>query len=302
MHNPNDPNQRGLRRTVAVTVSVACAGLVGAISFARPPQVVPSETSAGMQVADGAPQPTQPNALGPYVVMGYNDLGMHCMNEDFSEIAVLPPYNTLHAQVIQRGDGPHIVTSGVTVRYWIPSNTESASKSNFWRYAPALFGVALPPNVGLTGHGLSGTMSQAPGGDWAVTGIPVTPTEDSGRENPYPLATISVVQNGVEIARTQAVVPVSTEVSCNICHNTPGMSPATDLLRKHDVKHGTNLEASKPVLCAACHASNALGTPGSPGVPNMSSAIHSSHATRMAPAANLESVCYACHPGIRTSC
>lgn len=242
------------------------------------------------------------DALGPYVVMGYNDLGMHCMNDDFSEIVVLPPFNTLHAQVIRRGLEPEIMTSDVTVRYWVPSNTESASKTNFWRYAPAIFGVSLAPNIGLTGNGLAGTMAPSAGGDWVVTGIPITPTEDSGRENPYPLATISVVRNNAEIARTQAVVPVSTELSCNICHNTPGVSPATAILRSHDTLHGTHLEAAKPVLCAQCHASNALGAPGQPGLPNLSSAMHTAHATRMAPAANLESVCYSCHPGIRTAC
>ena len=58
---------------------------------------------------------------------------MHCMNEDFSEFMILPPYNTVHAQVIDRsGEEPHIVTSGVTVQYTIPGNTHSADKTNFW--------------------------------------------------------------------------------------------------------------------------------------------------------------------------
>ena len=30
-----------------------------------------------------------------YVVLGYNDLGMHCMNQDFSQLCILPPFNTL---------------------------------------------------------------------------------------------------------------------------------------------------------------------------------------------------------------
>ena len=44
--------------------------------------------------------------IGNYVVIGWNDLGMHCYNHDFQDLAVLPPYNTLWAQVIQRGDPP----------------------------------------------------------------------------------------------------------------------------------------------------------------------------------------------------
>ena len=31
---------------------------------------------------------------GDMVVLGYNDLGMHCMNQDFSEFMILPPFNT----------------------------------------------------------------------------------------------------------------------------------------------------------------------------------------------------------------
>ena len=38
----------------------------------------------------------------PYVILACNDLGMHCMNSDFSEMMVLPPFNTLHAQIIRR--------------------------------------------------------------------------------------------------------------------------------------------------------------------------------------------------------
>jgi hypothetical protein len=29
-----------------------------------------------------------------YVLLGWNDLGMHCMNESFANLAVLPPFNS----------------------------------------------------------------------------------------------------------------------------------------------------------------------------------------------------------------
>ena len=75
-----------------------------------------------------------------YVVLGYNDLGMHCINQDFSEIMVLPPYNNLYAQIIQRGgEDPRIVSSGVTVNYYIPANTTSANKTNFWDFCRSAF-------------------------------------------------------------------------------------------------------------------------------------------------------------------
>ncbi|NLV43766.1 MAG: hypothetical protein GXY07_04625, partial [Candidatus Hydrogenedentes bacterium] len=143
------------------------------------------------------------------VVLGYNDLGMHCLNEDFSEFMILPPYNTFHAQVIDRSHGsPEIVTSGVTLRYTIPGNTSSVTKTNFWTYAEQLFGTVITPDVGLTGNRLSGTMtpSAPPRTDWVVTGIPITPIEDAGIENPYPLAVVTASIGGIDIAQTQAVV------------------------------------------------------------------------------------------------
>lgn len=246
-----------------------------------------------------------------YVVLGYNDLGMHCMNQDFSELCLLPPFNTLRAQVIRRGEEPQIVTSGVTVSYGIPGNTDSTLKTNFWDYAPNLFGVRLPPNIGLTGNGLRGTMKPTGDNDWSATGIPLTPIRDDGVLDPYQLGNINVVINKKSVAATKAVVPVSWEISCNICHNTPGISVETDILRRHDKLHprmpngvAINLEASKPVLCASCHADPALGTKGAPGVSTMSRAMHHAHADRMEPAKVVlgNNTCYACHPGGVTHC
>jgi hypothetical protein len=212
----------------------------------------------------------------------------------------------MHAQVIDRsGEEPRIVRNGpgIAVRYNIPGNTYSAGKTNFWQFAQALFGTQLKPNVGLTGSRLSGTMTPSGSGDWVVTGIPLTPIKDNGAEDPYQLSRIWVLKNGAQQAQTQAVVPVSWEISCDLCHvPQPGVSVATDILRKHDTLHGTQLEAHKPVLCASCHADPALGATGQPGVPSMSMAMHGAHASRMDVLTNVENKCYACHPGFRTNC
>ena len=49
------------------------------------------------------------------VVFGYNDLGMHCMNDDFSELLILPPFNNLHAQVVDRSESdPHIIKENLS--------------------------------------------------------------------------------------------------------------------------------------------------------------------------------------------
>src|SRR5512141_2273176 len=72
---------------------------------------------------------------GNYVVLGWNDLGMHCYNKDFRDMAVLPPFNNLWVQVVKKGDPPTLVTSGITVSYSFKDNTYSAGKTNFWDYA-----------------------------------------------------------------------------------------------------------------------------------------------------------------------
>ncbi len=240
-------------------------------------------------------------AAEEYIVFAYNDLGMHCMQDDFSEIMILPPYNTLHAQVIRRD--PNIVHDPeFSVEYSVPGQTHAEDKTNFWTHAADLLGTAPPPNVGLTGNGLSGQMTLTPNQDWNATGIPVTPFQDDGTVNPYPLADV-VVRNqaGQIVARTQAVIPVSTELSCYLCHGSEGQTPAASILAAHDTTHGTSLASATPVLCASCHADAALGAPGVPGISTLSSAIHSSHADRVA-VLGLENECYACHPGLRTQC
>ena len=148
---------------------------------------------------------TESIITGAYVVLGYNDLGMHCLNEDFSEICVLPPANTLRATVIRRGEEPHLVDSGVTVNYSVPGNTKSGNKTNFWKYAPALFGVNLPREMGLFGFGLSGNMVATPDHDYMAQGIPLTPVTDAGRTDAYQLSQINVVRNGGIVAATEAV-------------------------------------------------------------------------------------------------
>ncbi|MEZ6096184.1 MAG: cytochrome c3 family protein [Pirellulaceae bacterium] len=276
-----------------------------------------------------------------YTVLAYNDLGMHCMNPDFSEMCILPPFNTLRAQVIKRDSSPDIVTGDVTVRYSIPGNTTSSNKTDFWEFAPDLFGVVLPDDIGLTGNGLTGSMERPDGvRHWEASGIPITPLDDDFNINPFQLATVEVTdQNGNLLAETQAVVPVSWEISCNYCHDTPGISTATDILQKHDRRHGTKLMTQKPVLCASCHADPALGTTGVAGVSSFSHAMHGSHAARMTArqvvattrrfnarlfrfppevAAEMRAIraqvetaalqtittnaCYTCHPGTNTEC
>ena len=261
--------------------------------------------------ADGEP----PQPIESYVVLGWNDLGMHCYNRDFRDLAVLPPYNTLWAQVIRVGDPPEVVTTGLTVEYSFPDNTDSVGKSNFWTYDQQLFGVNLPDNVGLAGFGLSGEM-QAAGDHFEAVGIPLTEFRD-GETTPYPyqLAELVVKQDpgGNEVARLTVVAPVSTEMHCEYCHSDgdqEGIATGrveTNILTLHDEEnleeypagYETPLMNRRPVLCAECHSSNALGKPGLPGIPSLSKAMHEKHDGEVQ---DSESGCYSCHPGPQTQC
>ncbi len=237
-------------------------------------------------------------AQGNYIVIAYNDLGMHCMNEDYSVASILPPYNTLVAQVIQRGKEPRIVTRGIEVEYHFLQNT-SCQGSNFWEYAPLLFGSDLPHCTGLSGKALTGTM-ELEDKRFIARGIPVTPYDDKGLFNPYPLVEIVVKDKTTQeiLATTVTVAPVSTEMNCQRCHGgAGGQQTMLNILRKHDEEEGTNLEHSAPVLCQNCHADPALKRRGNPRIPSLSLAIHGKHA-KVQPQPN----CLDCHPGPITQC
>jgi len=281
-----------------------------------------------------------------YVVLGWNNLGMHCYNPDFSNLAILPPYNTLVAQVIKVGDPPQVVTSGVIVEYAFPDNTYSAGvqgspdKTNFWKYVNVLFGVSPPPNIGLTGKGLSGAMDVSPGGDYFIAeGIPLTEVRDQDTTTmtryPFQKALITVkdaANPNTILAQLTVVAPVSTELMCINCHDDtmdattryfPNVQPTgkveTNILTLHDYLNKDNyaaylsnrpdllaktpLMSHQPVLCADCHGSNALGMPTVGNIKNLSNAMHGHHNPTNAPDITPDTAgCYNCHPGPQTQC
>lgn len=231
-----------------------------------------------------------------HIIIGWNDLGMHCSNKDFSKLVVLPPYNNVRAQVIRVGDATHlpvVETTGFHVTYEIPGNTYSVGKTNFWDWEDQLFGVNLPPNVGLTGNGLTGTMGSTQN-YFFVTGVPITPFVDANlvTEDPFQLGLLKLYDGSDQLMATASpVVPVSNEINCvgSGCH-----SSEQGILNQHDQVGGFNPN-NTPILCASCHSSNALGAPGHPGVPSLSEAIHKQHGDRT-------NDCYKCHPGPNTQC
>ncbi len=252
--------------------------------------------------ADNNPAPS------PYVVLGWNSLGMHCLDPSFSEICILPPFNTLMVQVLRRGAPVSVVTSGITLEYSIEKNTTVVGKTDFWQYANQLFGVNLPIGVGLTGNGLKGVM-KLNGDHYEATGIPLLPLDDKMRWNPYQVAAVVLKDKGGKVIQTsRIVVPVSDELNCAKCHAGDadaslayGINTGTvegNILAIHDKISGTTLSSQKPVLCANCHGSNALGKPGNGVQKSLSEAMHGKHSRIMGDVPG----CYDCHPGQNTQC
>lgn len=248
-----------------------------------------------------------------YQVLAFNDLGMHCYDKDFSVCSLLPPFNVVHAQVVEKGATPRLlddsqveVTYAAVVDETGSINSTSIGKSNFWRFASSLFGVSLAPDQGILGAEMPGagntpqpfTQFDPAKGWFTAAGIPITATDDAGRTNHYPIMRISAVDkvSGATLASTDIVLPVSPEMHCSECHVKGGVAANWQTARRydisgwskkqtvekafrenililHDAKHQTNLVNCQPVLCASCHYSPALDLAGTG--PNAEQATHS---------------------------
>jgi hypothetical protein len=154
--------------------------------------------------------------------------------EDFSVFAILPPHNNLMAQVIQKGDEPRKISSGITLSYEAyPSldgkvNTSSSDKTNFWDYVYELFGAEIEPDIGLSGNEVQSATPQnmvynTSSGLWEATGIPTSPQNDDGTKNYYPMVKVVAKDSSGEIlSETTTVLPVSDEMNCKSCHKSNG--------------------------------------------------------------------------------
>ena len=129
----------------------------------------------------------------------------------------------------------------------------------------------------------------------------MTPYDDAGKKNPYPMMRL-VARNAANqvVAQSDIVLPVSDEMDCRVCHGANSQAAAMptggwilnankdreyrlNILKIHDDREFANhpvlyseaLSAKgalasglydtavggKPMLCAACHSSEALGAP-----------------------------------------
>ncbi len=176
-------------------------------------------------------------------LIGWNNLGMHCMDDDYSVFSILPPYNTIDAQFINSSGDLVTSDSGITVTYEAVAdpdgsiNRSSIGKSNFWTYSEAYFGVALAPDAGLASKNMPGPNNEPQFLDFdglmnwfQAEGIPITPNDDNGHTNPYPMMRLTAKSGaGTVLATTDIVLPVSGEMDCRACHgsgSTPAAEPA----------------------------------------------------------------------------
>jgi len=196
--------------------------------------------NAVVLVVLGAGIPAGAAPIQHWTIIGWNNLGMHCMDADYSVFAILPPFNEVHVQLIDATG--HLVTSppagGKVVYQGVadPSgsiNTTSFAKTNFWQYAGALVGSNLAPDMGVAGYAMPGTANtpQNMGFDttnkWFVgLGVPITPKDDAGKTNYYPMMRVAYYDStGTLQAQSNIVLPVSDEMNCIACHAS-GSQPA----------------------------------------------------------------------------
>jgi hypothetical protein len=278
---------------------------------------------------------------GNFQIFAFNDLGMHCYDPDFSVFSILPVFNVLHAQVIQKGSSPKIIGPAARVTYQAMEdgtgsiNSTSFGKTNFWEYVLDLFGVNPPVDEGLLGFKMPGPLNHPQPFAWeggttswfTAAGIPITNVDDSYKSKSFPLMNVHALDpvSASVLSALPVVVPISDEMACNVCHDTgnvgasiqgvnwsqnsnPALQFRENILILHDYKNGTSLNSSRPVLCASCHYSPALdlghtGPVGNQAMnPTLSRAVHGYHASRTTTQPPSGNACYYCHPGENTRC
>jgi hypothetical protein len=249
-----------------------------------------------------------------YKVFALNRRGMAFPDNDFSVSAIFPPANFLVAQVVNTnvksdqdstGKPQLLNSSAVEVRYTaVPDingsiNTTSTPKINFWHYANTIYdfymsnGVAIEPDQGFYGATMHGqrmpgvdntaqafTLFDAATATFTAAYVPVTPIDDDGAKNYFPLYRIDAVDKETQqiLASTVIPVPMAEPMNCERCHATGGVAANALTSQRHNglvwsdnpnlannakeniaILHGSatglNITARQPYLCAECHYS-----------------------------------------------
>ncbi len=244
-----------------------------------------------------------------WTLLAWNDLGMHCMDSDYSVFAILPPFNNLHAQLVDPQGKLASSADGVTLTYEGVAdptgsiNTTSAGKTGYWTWAPALFGASSTPDTGLAGNDMPGAgnvpqpLAWSPDHNgWQAVGIPITPYDDAGHHRPYPLVhVVARDAQGKVLATADAVLPVSDELDCSACHASgagPDAQPAAgwafdanadrdyrlNILRRHDEKSAASGLFAAALAANGFNAAGLVATVIADGRPILCASCHASNA------------------------
>jgi hypothetical protein len=174
-------------------------------------------------------------------LVGWNDLGMHCMDGDYSVFSILLPYNTIHAQLIDSTGKLTRTAANVTVTYEVVAdpagsfNASSAGKTNFWSFVKSFFGVSVPVDTGLKGNLMPGAANQPQPMAFDATykwfsteGVPIIPYDDAWNKNADPMMRLVARDTaGNVLSTTRIVLPVSDEIGCRACHGSGSKGLAT---------------------------------------------------------------------------
>ena len=290
--------------------------------------------------------PPPPTSSSGYSLLAWNDLGMHCVDgKDFSVFSILPPYNNLHAQLVNKSTGKQ-VTGNVTLTYesladttvaqndplYGSINTISSTKTNFWSYVQALFGAQPAPDHGLnlsdptisnpTPSLTPAPMTYSPAlGAFIAEGIPITPVDDRGVKNYYPMVKVTASDaSGKVLATARAVLPVSDEMTCRACHTSTASTNSAEqaarppsgwvndadpekdwkknILRLHDDRK-LNDPVDGPMYAKALaqfgYDSRGLATTAANGTPVLCASCHSSNALATSGYFGVRSLTHALH-------
>lgn len=148
----------GASNVATVTIGVAPGDAVS----------INSTSANGALPTDPVPEQPQVKDAG-YALVAINDLGMHCGDLDTRISSILPPFNVLHAQVIERGINglPRVMgETQVDLFYSAASNPDDPAigkvaggqalssvgngevyKTNFWEIASQAYAPFYPPGI-----------------------------------------------------------------------------------------------------------------------------------------------------------
>jgi uncharacterized protein (TIGR03437 family) len=269
-------------------------------------------------------QPIHVSAATPWTLIGWNDLGMHFLDADYSVFAILPPNNTIHAQLIDSTGKLVKSAAGVQVTYEAVAdpagsiNTTSRGKTNFWTFAN-MFAAGLAIDTGLKGSTMPGAANQPQSMNFdgaynwfSAEGIPLIPYDDNWNKNTYPMMKLVARDSGGAIlASTRIVLPVSDEMDCRSCHasgvattakpaqgwvydSNPDRDYKLNILRKHDEKQ-LRSQVYLAALTTSGYSSDGLYATAAAGQPVLCAQCHSTNALGTAGIGGIPSLTFSMH-------